>query len=390
MDSSPECGHPRVLWMMPLWNAPSEAWAARMLELLRGRVVAIAVEIAPDRAWLDGVPIASLCSRYVVPVARRFGVESPVDASLREHQLDALFRRARPDVVLVHYLTYALMHERFLARCGAPVFVHCHGYDVTFDLRHPDAPSKRYHPADYQERVLALSRWATLIANSAFTARLLRAAGVAAERIVVKPLSAPIPAEPPVHPPTSCPQLLYLGRLVDFKGPDLVLQAFLGACDRGLDARLVMAGDGPLRATCELLRARSRHQDRVQLLGAVSAEQGARLRRQSDIFVAHNCQGPITGQVECFGVTIVEAMADGLPVLTARSGAVEETVVHNETGILVEPHDVRQQQEALLSLATDGQLRHRLGLAGWRRAMARYAPEVERQRLLEILTSRTC
>jgi glycosyltransferase involved in cell wall biosynthesis len=232
-----------------------------------------------------------------------------------------------------------------------------------------------------------MSRWATFIANSAFTARLLRNAGVAKERIVVKPLSTPSPTEAPLRPPTLCTQFLFLGRLVDFKGPDLVLQAFFHACDRGLDARLVVAGDGPLRATCELLTARSPHKDRVRLLGVVGPDDGARLRRQSDVFVAHNCKGPITRQTECFGVAVIEAMADALPVLSGRSGALEETVVDGETGILVEPHDLDHHVDALLALGRDGLLRHRLGLGGWRRARDLYAPEVERQRLVDIVES---
>ncbi|MCH8923254.1 MAG: glycosyltransferase, partial [Planctomycetes bacterium] len=66
---------------------------------------------------------------------------------------------------------------------------------------------------------------------------------------------------------------------------------------------------------------------------------GERLRAEADIFTAHNCTGPITRQEEAFGVSIVEAMAAGLPVVSGRSGSLPEIVEDRVDGILVEPGD---------------------------------------------------
>jgi glycosyltransferase involved in cell wall biosynthesis len=75
---------------------------------------------------------------------------------------------------------------------------------------------------------------------------------------------------------------------------------------------------------------------------------------------------------EGFGLTPVEAMAAGTPVVASRSGTVVETVVHGKTGYLVEKNNVDQLAEALLSLLQDDELREEMGRAGRRRVMREF------------------
>jgi colanic acid/amylovoran biosynthesis glycosyltransferase len=179
--------------------------------------------------------------------------------------------------------------------------------------------------------------------------------------------------------------ILYLGRLVDCKGPELVIRAFEQACDRGMDAMLTIAGDGPLRLTCELLRARSPYAGRIEFLGEVDRAAGVQLREKADVFCAHNCLGPITLQEEAFGVAFVEAMAAGLPVVTGRNGSLPEIMEDGKQGILVEPGNVKAQAEAFLRLANDPALRQQMGRSGWERAGQLFSSQQEIARLREIL-----
>ncbi len=173
---------------------------------------------------------------------------------------------------------------------------------------------------------------------------------------------------------------------MDCKSPDRTIQAFELACEQGLRGRLIIAGDGHLRVTCELLRVRSKWRDRIELLGAVSKEEGDRLRAEADIFTHHAIQGEISGQFESFGLAIVEAMAESLPVVTCPVGGIKETVVGGQTGILIEPGDVEAQAAALLKLARDPELRYQLGKAGWQRAKDNFSLELEKKNLLSILS----
>jgi glycosyltransferase involved in cell wall biosynthesis len=179
--------------------------------------------------------------------------------------------------------------------------------------------------------------------------------------------------------------VLYLGRLVDFKGPDVVIRAFELARRRGFGGRLIIAGDGPLRVTCELLRATSTSRDDIQMLGAVDAATGEALLQQADIFTAHNRPGPLTHQEEALGVSILEAMASGLPVISGRSGGVLETVLDGVTGILVPPGDVDAHAEAFIALGSDPERRASLGRAGWQRVAAHFSAESERVQIRQLV-----
>ena len=118
----------------------------------------------------------------------------------------------------------------------------------------------------------------------------------------------------------------------------------------------------------------------------VEADRGEQLRQEADLFTAHNQLGPASGQEEAFGVSIIEAMAAGLPVVSGRSGSLEE-VIGDEAGILVEPGDVAAHGRALVRLASSPQLRQTMGAAGWRRCRERFTIERESTQLRQILLS---
>jgi len=374
-----------ALCVMPNWNEPSELWLQRMLAGLEQHLVAVAAYEPTERFWNGHVPVIPLDApwsrwwRY----ARKLGLRSVPNLRLRR-----ALRSGRLSAVLVNYLTFAVQLEGVLRAARCPVFVHCHGYDVTFDLRKHESPESKCFGPDYVEAVQRIARRAILIANSRTTAGKLVAIGISPDRIVTRdhglgvPVSDGAPTPRPTHEQVT---VLYLGRLVDFKGPDLTIRAFEQACALGMDGHLVVAGDGPLRITCELIARRSRYCDRIRLLGAVDGETGAQLFREADIFTAHNCLGPLTHQEEALGVSVLEAMAAGLPVVSGLSGGLTETVVDGVTGILVTPGDVDAHARALLALARDPVLRNTMGMAGWRRAKEHFSAEKARAELLRIM-----
>ena len=379
-----------VLFVMPDWHRASELWMERMIEALEPHLVSVVARGTTETSWRGQIPAIDL-REYPPALWRRVGRRLLLPLRMIPRRTEAeVLREAVEDPavtrILVHYLEFALRYREVWAHTSKKLFVHCHGYDVTWDLRAHETPDQPAHAPDYVSRVRELSAKAILIANSAVTADKLKSVGISGERIVIKPLGVPVSERSPTKPERDHGlNILYLGRLVDFKGPDLVIRAFELACEKGFDGTLAIAGDGPLRATVELMRRESRFADRIKILGAVDAETGERLRDAADVFTAHNRTGPLSRQEEAYGVSIVEAMAAALPVVTGRSGGVEETVVDGETGILVSPGDVEAHAEAFLQLARDQQLRRRMGEAGWRRAKALFSCEIERKCLLDIM-----
>lgn len=348
--------------------APSHLWMLRMLDGLGPELVCRVVSEYP-------LP-AEMAERYECQVLapsliRRGLAGTPLGQRWPMHdsrfgQLVAAIRRPEVRAVLAHFLTDAVRYQQVWSSTGKPVFIHCHGYDVTWDMVRADDPSSRFYSADYIQAVLDLPANVQFIANSHATRQKLLAIGLASERIHVKYLGIPIPEQPePVPAEPKAITILYLGRLVDCKGPDQTIRAFEYAARRGLRGRLVLAGDGPLRAACELLRARSPYRDRIAMPGAVDEQAGERLRAEADVFTAHNCTGPVTRQEEAFGVSLLEAMAAGLPVVTGRSGGLTEIITDGVHGRLIEPGNVVEHGEALLEMERDPSARSKYAKAGW-------------------------
>ena len=153
-------------------------------------------------------------------------------------------------------------------------------------------------------------------------------------------------------------RLLFIGRLVPYKGVDVLL----GALTRGT-ARAWIVGDGPLRGALEAEAAARGLVNQVEFLGAVSDEQAAVRFHACDAFVL-----PSVTPAETFGVVQLEAMACGKPVISTnlRSG-VPWVNRHGETGLVVEPGSAAALAAAIAQLQADAALRVRMGEAGRRR-----------------------
>lgn len=379
-----------VLYFVDDLLPPSVLWMRRMLEFLGDDVSVLAAEKDPGTHYRERWPVVDVREGFGVTawrVSRRLGLIPSVRKSSKAiRALARAYRSDSVDRVLVHFLTQAIKYDRVWSQARKPVFVHCHGYDVTWDLRLHDAPDQMAHETDYVDRVLGLPDYVHFIANSQVTMKRISDIGIAESRIHLKYLGASVGASPPAMRASKDEvTILYLGRLVDCKGPDLVIQAFDKAARQGLRGRLILAGDGPLMAACEQQRSATSVADRITLLGSVDAQQAAGLRLEADIFTAHNRVGEFTRQEEAFGVSFVEAMADGLPVVSGRNGSLPEIVDHGEQGLLFEPEDIDAQADAFLRLAADPELRARLGTNGWQRARERFSLEIEEQRLRELL-----
>ena len=148
-------------------------------------------------------------------------------------------------------------------------------------------------------------------------------------------------------------RLLFVGRLVPYKGVDVLLRAMAG-----VDATLSIVGDGPLRETLESQAAPLG--GRVRFLGSLSDDEVVAHMHACDVFVL-----PSVTHAETFGVVQLEAMTCGKPVVSTnvRSG-VPWVNRHGETGLVVEPGDAAGLAAALNGLLSDASLAERLGQAG--------------------------
>jgi glycosyltransferase involved in cell wall biosynthesis len=144
------------------------------------------------------------------------------------------------------------------------------------------------------------------------------------------------------------PFFLFVGALEPRKAPDLLVEAFSRARQRGLDAELVFAGDGRLAPR---LAAPG-----VKVLGRVD---GSRLRE----LYAGAIALVLPSWLEGFGLTPVEALAHGAPAIVSDLPVLRE-VLGDDGALYVAPGDVEALATALLDLAGDVELRARLVTAG--------------------------
>jgi glycosyltransferase involved in cell wall biosynthesis len=147
--------------------------------------------------------------------------------------------------------------------------------------------------------------------------------------------------------------VLAVGRLVYYKGFDYLIRAM-----QAVDGRLVILGDGPLRAPLEAFAKELDVADRVTLAGAVPDL--APYYHAADVFAL-----PAVARSEAFGLVQLEAMAAGLPVVNTRiDSGVPFVSRDGESGITVPPADVRALAGALGHLLDAPARRARLGEAG--------------------------
>ena len=271
--------------------------------------------------------------------------------------------RVGADRILCHYGTVADEYQEAWDRLDIPLFVYFHGYDLMFDMREQNGSGARIHSADYQNRIVNLSKRATFIANSNFSRQQLIVAGVPSDRIHLNYLG--IPPNSAIKRLTGRrATILYVGRFVDCKGPDLTIQAFNEFRSNGNDAELVMVGDGPMRQRCQELAAASHYASDILLPGSESHRKVQERIEQATVFTMHSVRGPISGQEEAFGLAFLDAMSAGLPVVTGRSGGVPEIVQDGVTGFLVTPGDIVGHAAYLERLIKDRELASSMGEKG--------------------------
>ncbi len=309
-----------------------------------GDVAGRFLEDAVEHLRVGGVDV-----RVVGPNSfRHFGLAygAGIVGNLRRHPLRILLvplflasfaraaRRASRTADLIH--AHWLPSGAVARLCGKPFVVNVHGTDVELARRAP-----------WLARPI-LRRARLVLSPSASLAEAAR--GLGAQDVRVVPNGVDIPDE--IGAEADPPEVLFAGRLSPEKG---ILE--LVAAAQAAGAKLVVAGDGPLRAQVP------------GALGFLPHDQLVRLYERAAVVACPSHR-------EGFGVVCAEAMAHGRPVVAGAVGGLLDLVVDGETGLLVRPGDADALRAALERLLADPELRRRLGEAGRERVRSRLSWDV--------------
>ena len=166
--------------------------------------------------------------------------------------------------------------------------------------------------------------------------------------------------------PSDAPVVVCTARMVKRKGQDTLVKVWPQVLAAVPDARLLLVGDGPNRSSLEALATESGIAGSVLFTGAVSWDRMPAYTDAGDVF-AMPCRTRWFGlEPEAFGIVFLEASACGLPVLVGDSGGAQETVIHGETGYVMETEDSRILADRILQLIENYEQRREMGTQGRR------------------------
>lgn len=295
----------------------------------------------------------------------------PVDrVSIRAHGSPALIaaiarvlRASKPDVVHAH-----LFHAEIWGVPGARLA----GVPHVVISRHNEDPRRKRQPL----RAVYRGLWPMIdvcVCISDSVRRCAEAEGGPASKLRTVWYGLPL-KEPEAKPAARAalraelglaPDALVFGtvsRLLQLKGVDDAIRAVA----RVPRVHLAVAGDGPERAALVALAAELSVSERVHFLGWRSPS--------TPVFAA--LDGLLApSRREGFGMSVLEAMQQGVPVVASSAGAHPEIVVDGYTGMLVPPDDPAALASAITSLAGSAHLRQAMGAAGQERVASVFTTE---------------
>ncbi len=169
----------------------------------------------------------------------------------------------------------------------------------------------------------------------------------------------------------SDPLLLTVGNLTRRKGQEVVISALPEVLQNFPNARYLMAGLPTEKERLSQLAAALGVKDRVTFLGNIDSAHLLELYQACDIFLmtSQRCDN---GDVEGFGISVIEAALCGKPAIVSADSGLAEAVEDGITGICVPEKDPHAAADAIIRLILDEPLRHRLGRQALERAAQAY------------------
>lgn len=219
-----------------------------------------------------------------------------------------------------------------------------------------------------------LGRPDEIVSVSAFIKRFYVEAGFPADRIMPLHLGVDMELYRPRQEPhigDGCLEVVFAGQLWEGKGPQVLIDALgqLRKREPGLALRLRIIGEGSEGFKQYLRSEIERHDlgDSVVFDGFLPLQRLAERLRGGDIYAFPSVWD------EPFSITLVAAMACGIPVVATNTGGTPEAFEDGVEGVLIPPRDSEALADALLRLARDPALRNRLAQAASARARQRWS-----------------
>lgn len=338
------------------------------------------VQYAPEKSELERLTRKAKRNgrwpeQLVIEHERKYGPEYKAALRARNALFFAqLFEREGVRHFHVHFANRAAHTALFVkAITGITFSITAHGQDFMTDLGNRELLCEICDAAEFVAAETNYSRNLLARQCSHSAGKMLRVYN----GIDLAKLSAPALARKP-----GPVRLLSVGRLVAFKGFNVLIDACAELSGRDIDFTCEIIGEGDLREELQARAARGQLDRWVTFSGAQSQDTVTAALRDCDIFVLASITDE-RGASDVFPTVIAEAMASGKPVVSTRTAGIPELVANGETGLLVAPNDVRALADAIATLAHDPELRERFAYAGRARIEEHFTIEKTIEPLIE-------
>jgi glycosyltransferase involved in cell wall biosynthesis len=353
---------------------PSETFLRAHIDRLPFRTVAVIGN--PGSRRREGGDVRFLQSRSLPARGWRWALDRAgvrYQAEQDADRLSAFLRRHAVEVVLAEYGPTAVSVLPACRRVDVPLVTHFHGWDAYVLAASPELRGT------YRE-VLAAS--AAVIAVSRHMRAHLVRLGASADRVVWNPCGAEVPPLA-AAPGSAPPRFVSIGRSTPKKALVVVLLAFREVLSSHPDARLDVAGGAPDPTILQLTRALDLT-DTVTFHGPQPHERILALLHGARCYVHPSVTAP-NGDMEGTPVSVLEAMAAGLPVVATRHGGILDVLGNTGGGVLVEEYDVAATAAGMRCYAADPRRAQRDGAAARRAVEETWSMEHSLSRLAAIV-----
>lgn len=323
---------------------PSETFIRQQLLACTSWTPVLAGQRRVEGLPLDGIDV---CVTGPVPRFRQLLQSAP-------RAMTSRLRAQAPDLLHAHFGTDAVDFWPAAQRLRRPLLVTLHGYDINVQRSYWESGAQGLVRRLYPRRLIAMSHSPRvhLIAVSEAIRRSALDFGLCPERLWVRYIGVNRDEFAPTGPPMRerAQHVLFIGRLVEKKGLRHLIEAFARAQPQLPDARLLIAGEGPLRGELTTLAQQLRVP--AQFLGQQTPAQIRLLLDQARLL----CLPSVTagnGDAEGLPMVLLEAQACGVPVLTSARGGTSEGLVPEITGAPFAEGDVAALAWLLSTLLPD-------------------------------------
>lgn len=288
-------------------------------------------------------------------------------------------RELRPRIIHAHFGRGGALALPIARKLRIPLVVTFHGGDATKD-KHYD---HRLVPTIFQRRLAALQREAAafVCVSESIRQRLIER-GFPVHKLQVIRYGVEMTSSRVESAPGDT-FVLFVGRFVEKKGINHLIEAMRILKARGLGIRLVLIGDGPMASD---LKKQADGLERKEFLGWLPNHEVHRWMRGATAV----CVPSVTAQAgdeEGLPNVLLEAMAEGVPVIGSKNAGIGEVIEDGRTGLLVPPGDPPAIASAIESLANSPNFRRLIGQAAQATIAERFSAVAQSQLLEDMLLS---